>query len=172
MGGSNFRNNLPINVPKYDGGNFHVFWRETFKFYDNVQSRTCSLHFHHKYCRSQKYAHSREKQPKLNLNNSQCFSQNAKVVFMLANYTSRLAFCSTDLVHVFGINVESECGVLIIRKCPYGPQIDYALVRIHSLMIFSNLVEWNIVGDTNAPLIRCFPFVSKLKGGDIITTGQ
>ena len=39
-------------------------------------------------------------------------------------------------------------------------------------MIYSDLVEYNIVGDTKAPLLRCFPFISKLKGGAIITTGQ
>ena len=39
-------------------------------------------------------------------------------------------------------------------------------------MIYSGLVEYNIVGDTKAPLLRCFPFISKLKGGDIITTAQ
>ena len=39
-------------------------------------------------------------------------------------------------------------------------------------MIYSDLIEYNIVGDTNAPLLRCFPFISKLKRGDIITTGQ
>ena len=39
-------------------------------------------------------------------------------------------------------------------------------------MIYSDLVEYNIVGDTKAPLLRCFPFISKLRGGDIITTGQ
>ena len=36
-------------------------------------------------------------------------------------------------------------------------------------MIYSDLVEYNIVGDTKAPLLRCFPFISKLKGGDFIT---
>ena len=39
-------------------------------------------------------------------------------------------------------------------------------------MIYSNLVEYSIVGDTKAPLLRCFPFISKLKGGDAISTGQ
>ena len=39
-------------------------------------------------------------------------------------------------------------------------------------MILSGLVEYSIVGDTKAPLLRCFPFISKLEGGDIITTGQ
>ena len=39
-------------------------------------------------------------------------------------------------------------------------------------MIYSDLVEYSIAGDTKAPLLRCFPFISKLKGGEILTTGQ
>ena len=39
-------------------------------------------------------------------------------------------------------------------------------------MTYIDLVEYSIVGDTKAPLLRCFPFISKLRGGDIIKTGQ
>ena len=39
-------------------------------------------------------------------------------------------------------------------------------------MIYTALIEYNILGDTKNPLLRCFPFISKLKAGDIITTGQ
>ena len=95
-----------------------------------------------------------------------------KVVIMLANDTFGLAFCSTDLGHIFGNNVVNELGVLMIGKGPLEPEFANDIVRIHSLMIYSELVEYSIVGDTKAPLLRCFPFISKLKGGDIITTGQ
>ena len=95
-----------------------------------------------------------------------------KVVILLANDTSGLAFCSTDLGHIFGNNVGNEFGVLMIGKGPHKPEFAYDIVRIHSLIIYSDLVEYSIVGDTKAPLLRCFPFISKLKGGDIITTGQ
>ena len=95
-----------------------------------------------------------------------------KVVIMLANDTSGLAFCSTDLGHIFGNNVGNELGVLMIGKGPHEPVFAYDIVRIHSLMVDSNLVEYKIVEDTKAPLLRCFPFISKLKGGDITTTGQ
>ena len=37
-------------------------------------------------------------------------------------------------------------------------------------MIYNDILEYNIVGDTKAPLLRCFLFISKLKSGDIITT--
>ena len=95
-----------------------------------------------------------------------------KVVIMLANDSSGLAFCGTDLGHIFGNNVGHQFGVLMKGKGPHEPQFAYDIVRIHSLMIYSDLVEYSIVGDTKAPLLRCFPFFSKLKAGDIITTGQ
>ena len=91
---------------------------------------------------------------------------------MLANDTSGLAFCSTDLGNIFGNNVGNEFGVLTTGKRSLEPGFAYDIVRIHSLMIYSDLVEYNIVGDTKAPLLRFFLFISKLKGGDIITTGQ
>ena len=95
-----------------------------------------------------------------------------KDVIMLANDTSGLAFCSTGLGHIFVNNVRNHFGVLMKRKGPHEPQFAYDIVRIHSLMIYSDLVEYNIVGDTKVPVLRCFPFISKLEGGDIITTGQ
>ena len=95
-----------------------------------------------------------------------------KDVIIFANDTSGLALCSTDLGHIFGKNVGNQFGVLMKGKGPHEPQFAYDIVRIHSLMIYSDLVEYNIVGDTKAPLLRCFPFISKLKGGNIITTGQ
>ena len=39
-------------------------------------------------------------------------------------------------------------------------------------MIYTDIVEYNIARDTKAPLLRCFPFKSKLQSSDIITTGQ
>ena len=95
-----------------------------------------------------------------------------KVVIMLANDTSGLAFCSTDLGHIFGNKVGNEFGVLMIVKVPHEAEFAYAIVVIHSLMIYSDPVEYNIGGDRKTPLLRCFPFISKLKEGDIITTGQ
>ena len=57
-------------------------------------------------------------------------------------------------------------------KGHHKPDFAYDIVRIHSLMIYTDLIEYNIVGDTKVPLLRCFPFISKLKSGDIFTTGQ
>ena len=99
------------------------------------------------------------------------FCRTQKVVIMLANDSSGLAFCSHDLGHIFGNNVRNEFGVLMIEKGPHEPKFAYDIVRMHSLVIYSDVVEY-IVGDTKTPLIRCFHFISKLKVGDIVTTGQ
>ena len=99
-------------------------------------------------------------------------SRTQKVVIMLANDTPGLAFCNTDLGHLFGYNVGNEFGALMTRKGPHEPEFAYEIVRIHSLMIYSDLVEYNIVGDTKAPLLRCIHLISKFKGGDVVTTGQ
>ena len=34
------------------------------------------------------------------------------------------------------------------------------------------MIDCKIAGDTKAPLLRCFRFISKLKAGDIVATGQ
>ena len=95
-----------------------------------------------------------------------------KVEIYLANEGSGLAFFSTDLGHIFGSNVVNEFGVMLRGKGPHKPEFAYDIVRIHSLMTYTDLIEYNIVGDTKALLLRCFPFISKLKSGDIMTTGQ
>ena len=59
-----------------------------------------------------------------------------------------------------------------VEKEPHKPQFAYDIKRIHTLMIYTDIVEYNIVGDTKAPLLCCIAFISKLKSGDIITTGQ
>ena len=90
----------------------------------------------------------------------------------LANERSGFAFFSTDLGHNFRSNVANEVGVLLRGKGPNKPVFANDTVRLHPLMIYTDLIEYNNVGDTQAPLLRCFPFIPGLKSGDKITTGQ
>ena len=81
-----------------------------------------------------------------------------KVETFLANEASGLAFFSTDLGHIFGSKVGNEFGVMLRGKGPHKPEFAYDIVRIHSLMIYTDLIEYNIVGDPKVPLLRCFVF--------------
>ena len=90
----------------------------------------------------------------------------------LVNEESSLVISSLDLGHIFGGDVRNYMGILLRGKGPHTSMFAYDIVRFHSLMIYTDIVEYNIVGETKAPLLRCFPFISKLKSGDTITRGQ
>ena len=95
-----------------------------------------------------------------------------KVDIYLANGESHLAFFSTAQRHNFESNVANELGVKLRGEGPHKPEVAYDIVGIHFFMIYTPLVEYNIVGDMKAPLLRGFLFISKLKSGGIITTEQ
>ena len=163
---------LPIHVPNYNGGEIQVF-DENFSKSTSPYNLEPGLYTSITDIVEAMNTLIQER----NNHNETCITVKVsrrmqKFVIMLANDTSGLTFCSTDLGHIFGKNVGNEFGVLMIGKGPQEPEFAYDIVRMHSLMIYSSLVGYNIVGDTKAPLLRCFPFISKLKGGDNITTGQ
>ena len=96
-----------------------------------------------------------------------------KIAIHLPEDQSVFIIQSADLSHIFGCDLkQNQTGVIMKGKGPHYPQYSYDIIRIHSLMIYSDIIEYNIVGDTKTPLLRCIPFISKVKNGDIISTGQ
>ena len=173
MGGCKFGDILPIKVPKITEGKL--------KFFDEKLSKSTKTYNLEPGLDTSITDIVEEAMNTLfqarNNHNETCIKvkvsrRTQQVVIMLANDTSGLALSSTNLGHIFGNNVGNEFGVLMIRKGPHENEFAYDNVRIHSLKIYSDLVDYNIVGDTKVPLLRRFPFISQLKGGDIITTGQ
>ena len=80
---------------------------------------------------------------------------------------------SADLSHIFGCDLEqNQTGVIMKGKGPHYTQYSCDIIRKNSLMIYSDIIEYNIVGDTKTPLLRCIPFISKVKNGDILFKGQ
>ena len=65
-----------------------------------------------------------------------------------------------DLSHIFGCDLEqNQTGVLRRKKGPNYPQCSCDIIRICSLRIYSDFIEYNVVGDTKTPLLRCIPFI-------------
>ena len=172
MGDCNFRNILPLNVAKCDGGKNYVFDKKFSKLSElyylepglyppitNIVEAMNTLiqerHNHSENCITVEVSRRTQKHE-----------------IYLANERYGLAFFSMDLGHIFGSNVENELGVMLRGKGRHKPEFAYDIVRIHSLIIYTDLIEYNIVHDTKVPLLRCFPFILKLKSGDIITTGH
>ena len=76
----------------------------------------------------------------------------------LVNEESSPAVFSTDLGYIFGRDVRNDLGILMCGKGPLEPTFAYDFVRIHSLMFYTDIVEYNIVRNTKAPC--CFSFHS------------
>ena len=87
-----------------------------------------------------------------------------KVEIYLSNEGSDLAFYRMDLGHTFGSNVVNEIGVMLRRKRPHKPKFAYDLVRVHSLMIYTDLIEYSIVGNKKAPLLELLSFYFQAQG--------
>ena len=96
-----------------------------------------------------------------------------KVAVHLPENQSVFIIQSADLSHIFSCDLEqNQTGVIMKGKGPHYLQYSYDNIRIHSLMIYSDIIEYNKVGDTKTPLLCCIPFISKVKSGDMISTGQ
>ena len=86
------------------------------------------------------------------------FRRTQKSEVYLASGESGLAFFSTDLGHLFGSNVGSELGKRLRGRGPRKPEFASDIVLIHSLMIYKDLIEYNIVGATKAPISALLSF--------------
>ena len=64
-----------------------------------------------------------------------------KIEVYLAKGESSLAIFSTDLGHKFGEDVRNDLGVLLRVKSSHEPTLAYDIVHIHSLMIYTDIVE-------------------------------
>ena len=152
--------------------NFMFFDKKTLKFVGTLLPGTWPLSFLYGYCLSHEHSLARKTQSKRICITVEVTRETQKVETYLANEGSGLAFFSTDLGLFFGCNVGNEFVVMLRRKGPRKPEFAHDKVGIHSLMIYTDLIEYNVVGNTKAPLLHCFLFISKLKAGDIITSGH
>ena len=64
-----------------------------------------------------------------------------KIEIYLANGVSGLAFFSTNLGHKLGSNVGNEFGKMLKGKGPHKLEFAYEKVRMHSLMIYTDLID-------------------------------
>ena len=86
-----------------------------------------------------------------------------KVEIYLATERSGVAFFSTGLGRIFGRNGGKDFGVMFRGIGPRKPDFAYDIVRIHSLMIYTDLIENKIVGDTKT-LLLLFSFSFTAQG--------
>ena len=76
------------------------------------------------------------------------------IAFSLINDESSWAKSSIDLGHIFGGDARNDWIILMLGRGPQKFLFAYDIVRIHSLMIYNDILEYKIVGVTKAPLLR------------------
>ena len=81
-----------------------------------------------------------------------------KVETYLANEGCGLAFYSKDLGLIFGSKVGNEIGVMLRGKGPHNPEFACNIVRIHSLVIYTYLTEYNFIGDKKSSITALLSF--------------
>ena len=96
-----------------------------------------------------------------------------KIDIYFANEVSGLAFLPTDLEHIFGSTNGNELEVMLRRKGLHKPKFAYDIVCKHSLMMFTDLIGFNIVRWRHeGSCAALFYLRSQLKTGEDITTGH
>ena len=80
----------------------------------------------------------------------------------LLNERSVPALSSTDSRHILDYFVNTFC-VMLRGERDHKPDFAFIIVCIHSLKIYTDLIEWNYAGATKAPLLRCFAFFRNRK---------
>ena len=172
MQSSIFRGFLPINVPKR-------YWGKIM-FYDDKLSRTREAYYLESWLYSSKTDIVEAMNTLIQKRNNHrvtCITFEVsrvtqKIKVYLTNEEASLAVFSTDSGHIFGGDVRDDLGIVMCGKGSLEPPFAYDIVRFHSLMIYTDIAEYNNVGDSKTPLLHRFPFISKLKSGVITTTGQ
>lgn len=86
-----------------------------------------------------------------------------KVEITLPSNESKLNIISPDLAHILGFPL----SFLVMGVGPHRSIYPVDILRVHSLMIYTDIIEYGIIGDTKAPLLRCFPFITKLRNSEI-----
>ena len=87
-----------------------------------------------------------------------------RISLSLPNENSLLVLFSADLFHVLGCQ-EPVYGTVVFTRGAglHFSKFPYDIVRIQTLIIYSDNVEHNIEGDTKAALLRRILFTSKFK---------
>ena len=81
-----------------------------------------------------------------------------KIEFQFANNGALLNLASNDIANVIGF--PSPC---LIPPAANVAMLPYDIQRIHTVMVYTDIIQHGIIGDTKAPILRCFPLTPRFK---------
>ena len=95
-----------------------------------------------------------------------------KVKVYLANEEWSLAIFNTDSGPIFGGDVRNDLGIFRCEKGPHEPTFAYDIVHFHSLIIYADIVNYNI-NHNNIVLLEtqccCFVAFHSYRNSSLVT---
>ena len=159
MGGSSFGNFLPINVPKCYRGKIHVFFTESFQSrqYFNIWNLIFTIPIRI-WLKLWTLSIKTNTITANAVSKLKCLEEIKKFKFTLQNEDLVFLYLErtwdTFLEVVLALNLSH-----VEWKRTSQTKIFLRHFGIHFLMIYTDLIEYNTVGDTKALLLRCFRFL-------------
>lgn len=87
-----------------------------------------------------------------------------KIKFSFDNEDTVLCLVSNDIANIFGYPNDTT---FISSELNTESPLPADIARIHTVMVYTDIVEHGIIGDARAPLLRSFPFIHKFKFGEL-----
>ena len=96
------------------------------------------------------------------------------VSIKMVNKGTQLSLLSSDLRSILGFSLDTGMHGIVHKnndddgwiKAEYSMDIR----RLHNMMVYSEIIEHQVIGDVLAPLLRSIPLVSKMKGAETSNT--
>ena len=169
MGGCNFGNVQPVNVPKCHGGKVYVFWIKNFQSGQNVSiSKPVFIIPIRILLKPWTLSFKKETISAKPVSQLKWLGERKKLSFTFQEKPG-FALFSTDLGHIFGSNIGEDFGVRLRGKKVTYQKNCQKRCRRTPLMIYTytHLIKYNIIDDTNVPLLCFFRFFQEQKPGKI-----
>jgi hypothetical protein len=90
-----------------------------------------------------------------------------KILFNFKDEDAVLNLASRDLANILGF--PSPC---VIPGTMKESMLPYDIQRIHTIMVYTDIIEHGIIGNTKAPILRSFPLMPKFKDESILLNQQ
>ncbi|MEN0051323.1 MAG: hypothetical protein AAF806_29935 [Bacteroidota bacterium] len=91
-----------------------------------------------------------------------------KLKLKLRDKLNLLNLTGADLAHILGFK---QNGMLEgMEKLEWESDYPADIMRFHSIMVYTDIIEHGIVGDVKAPILRSFSHIPKLRGLEVSPT--
>ena len=133
------RENSCVSTKNFQSRQNSTFWSLDFNLPWRILLKLWTLAFH-------SHSWKTQSQRKLAISRLKCLDWREKKWDLPSKGKMWSCIFTLPVVHIFGTDVGNEFGVMLTKKGPRKLEFAYDIVYIHSLMIYTDLIEYKVVG--------------------------